>query len=74
MAYDKAKGAARMAAAFDKIKESDKATAAVATVIAEELAHLLKDAEVEVRVKFSRKVEAVPGEISVDETMKGELK
>lgn len=74
MAYDKAKGAARLQAAFDKITEKDKATKAVAGAIAEELAQLLADAEVEVRVKFRAALEAVPGEVAIDETMKGELK
>lgn len=77
MAYDKEKGAARLAEEFGRIGldgESRAATEVVAAAVAGEIARALGEAEVETRVAFKAEVAAVPTEVAVDETMKGRIR
>lgn len=77
MAYDKAGTARTLAAEFERIATEcpgRKATEIVAVAIAEAIGRALESADVEVRVKISQEIAAVPATISIDETVKGVLK
>lgn len=77
MAWSETEAAARLEAEFGRItKECPgvSATGIVARAIAGEIARMRRETEVEVRVRLTRAIDAVPYELAVDETMKGVLK
>lgn len=74
MAFDKTKFKRGLAARFTAIRETDTATEKVAEAIADAMETALADIEVVSVLKVSATVEAVPGAVEIDETLKGKLK